>query len=243
MPELSGSNVSDLWLAASKLASASRGKEINNLVVNVTDLNLEEDLENQEIRATLDASLLRNGKFAVSTVASTIFPKSLFRANEPRHAFYERYLRLWPRIVSYSQNRRGTYFQRLIGYPSGNQPTFNQLEFVIDAYLAGTRRRSALQCAILNPPIDLNPTPYQGFPCMQQISFHPENNGRLRITALYPMQYLWARAYGNYLGLIDLGRFVASGMGLTLGTMTCIAVVAKLDEPNILRATGLLDEQ
>jgi len=78
---------------------------------------------------------------------------------------------------------------------------------------------------------------------MQQLSFHPESNGRLRVSALYPMHYLWARAYGNYLGLIDLGRFVAAGMGLTLSTMTCIAIVAKLEEPKILRSTGLLDEQ
>jgi hypothetical protein len=47
------------------------------------------------------------------------------------------------------------------------------------------------------------------------------------------MQYLWARAYGNYLGLIALGRFMAIEMDLELTAMTCIALVAKLDEPSL----------
>ena len=44
------------------------------------------------------------------------------------------------------------------------------------------------------------------------------------------MHYLWARAYGNYLGLINLGRFMAKEMGLELRALTSIALVAKLDE-------------
>jgi len=41
------------------------------------------------------------------------------------------------------------------------------------------------------------------------------------------MQYLFERAYGNYLGLCRLGRFMAEQMGLSLVKMTCIAVVAQ----------------
>jgi hypothetical protein len=55
----------------------------------------------------------------------------------------------------------------------------------------------------------------------------------LLISALYPMHYLWARAYGNYLGLMNLGRFVAFEMGLELTALTCIALVAKVDEPDL----------
>jgi hypothetical protein len=112
---------------------------------------------------------------------------------------------------------------------------FNQLEFVISAFRSGTRRRSALQCSILAPQLDLNATPFQGFPCMQQVAFIPEGKDGLRISALYPMHYLWARAYGNYLGLIHLGQFMAKEMNLNLNlkAMTCIALVAKLDESDL----------
>jgi len=68
---------------------------------------------------------------------------------------------------------------------------------------------------------------------MQQLAFIPEDGDGLRITALYPMQYLWARAYGNYLGLVRLGRFMGSEMGLELRGVTCIALVAKLEQPKL----------
>ena len=37
------------------------------------------------------------------------------------------------------------------------------------------------------------------------------------------------RAYGNYLGLCRLGRFMAHEMGLKFDQMTCIATPVKLD--------------
>ena len=69
---------------------------------------------------------------------------------------------------------------------------------------------------------------------MQQVAFIPEGTNGLRISALYPMHYLWARAYGNYLGLINLGRFMAFEMGLKLTSLTCIALVAKVDKPKLV---------
>jgi hypothetical protein len=111
---------------------------------------------------------------------------------------------------------------------------------VIQAYGKGIRRRSTFQCGILVPYLDLNATPYQGFPCMQQVAFLPGPQGTLRVCALYPMQYLWARAYGNYLGLIELGRFMAHEMGLLLSEMTCVSLVAKLENPE--PAMGIVGE-
>jgi hypothetical protein len=43
------------------------------------------------------------------------------------------------------------------------------------------------------------------------------------------MQYLFERAYGNYLGLVRLGRFMAHEMGLQLERVVCMAAVAKLE--------------
>jgi len=69
---------------------------------------------------------------------------------------------------------------------------------------------------------------------MQQVAFIPEGTNGLRISALYPMQYLWARAYGNYLGLMRLGQFMAAEMGLELTGLTCIALVAKVEKPSLI---------
>jgi hypothetical protein len=234
MPEISEQSLSRAWLRAVALANTSPRKEVSTLIVNLENLaggNLAEDYS---IRNKLDEALESNGNFSVATVANTIFPTSLRNPHESRQVFFNRYMRVWPRINAIKQNRRGTYFQRLIAYPQVAAGAFNQLDFVISAYSSGTRRRSALQCAILAPSMDLNATPFQGFPCMQQVSFIPEGDNGLRISALYPMHYLWARAYGNYLGLLNLGRFMAAEMGLELTALTCVALVAKLDEPKLI---------
>jgi hypothetical protein len=234
MPEITEGSVSNAWLKAIQLASARPRKEASNLIVNIEGLTNTTDLEDLAIRHKLDQVLEKNDNFSVLTVANTIFPASLWRPNLPRNVLFQRYLKLWPRISKIRQNRRGTYFQRLISYPQPSESAFNQLEFVISAYTDGTRRRSALQCGILAPNIDLHATPFQGFPCMQQVAFMPEGRNGLRISALYPMHYLWARAYGNYFGLIHLGRFMAAEMGLQLTALTCIAFVAKVDEPELI---------
>jgi len=234
MPEITEQSLSRAWLRAVALANTSPRKEVSTLIVNLENLaggNLAED---DSIRNKLDEGLESNGNFSVATVANTIFPTSLRKPHESRQDFFNRYIRVWPRINAIKQNRRGTYFQRLIAYPQVAVGAFNQLDFVISAYSSGTRRRSALQCAILAPSMDLNATPFQGFPCMQQVAFIPEGENGLRVSALYPMHYLWARAYGNYLGLLNLGRFMAAEMGLELTALTCVALVAKLDEPKLI---------
>jgi hypothetical protein len=43
------------------------------------------------------------------------------------------------------------------------------------------------------------------------------------------MQYLFERAYGNYLGLARLGEFMAHEMGLRLERVVCFSAVAKLE--------------
>jgi hypothetical protein len=233
MPEITEQNISTAWLKAIRIANRCPHREVSNLVIHIEGISASQDLESGGLRAALDSALEANGNHSVLTVANTIFPASLWRRSLPRGALFERYLKLWPRIQKVRSNRRGTYFQRLISYPDISESSFNQLEFVIAAFRSGTRRRSALQCGILAPHLDLNATPFQGFPCMQQIAFLPEGRTGLRISAIYPMQYLWARAYGNYLGLVNLGQFMAFEMRLELKAMTCIALIGKLDEPGL----------
>jgi hypothetical protein len=231
MPEISNERVSDGWKAAVELANRSPNKEVPNLILNIVGLDSTSCIEDGDLRLRIDRAFEQNGEHKVETVSNTIFPKSLWDPTHDRRFLYERYMRLWPRISAKRQNKRGTYFQRMISYPQEGEVTFNQLEHVIGAYQKGIRRRSTFQCGILVPYLDLNATPYQGFPCMQQVAFFPESNGTLRVSALYPMQYLWERAYGNYFGLIELGRFMAREMGLKLSTMTCVTLIAKLENP------------
>ena len=62
----------------------------------------------------------------------------------------------------------------------------------------------------------------------QQQGIGPLNTDRrhvVNVNAFYATQYAFERAYGNYLGLCWLGRFVAHEMGLTLASVSCFTGV------------------
>ncbi len=103
---------------------------------------------------------------------------------------------------------------------------FNQLEHVIAAYNEGLHRRSALQVAIFDPGEDHTRQRQRGFPCIQQVGFAKVGETGLVVTAYLPMQYIFERAYGNYLGLSRLGQFVAHEIGLELKMVQCFVGVA-----------------
>jgi hypothetical protein len=230
MPDITSTSITDAWLDALELTSAAPGHEILNLNVTVSGLADGGPNEDANIRVALDATLVAEDMATVQTVASTIFPNSMWSPTRPKEALFDRYMRVFPRIRRYPKNRRGTYFQRLIHYPTADVNGFNQLRHVAETYLNGNHRRSALQGSVIVPELDLNNARQQGFPCMQQVAFVPDPQAEtLHIVGFYPLQYLFERAYGNYLGLIHLGRFMAHEMHLTLAAMTCVTTIAVLE--------------
>jgi thymidylate synthase len=102
----------------------------------------------------------------------------------------------------------------------------NQLEHVIQTYLGDNHRRSALQITIFDPHSDHTNQKQRGFPCLQSVSIAPLGAGELAITGYYPVQYIFAKAYGNYLGLCRLGNFIAHELQMEAVRMTCIAAIA-----------------
>jgi hypothetical protein len=230
MPEIVATSISQAWLRAVTMTSAAPNHELLNLNVTVTGLGQGGPEEDATVRSSLDQVLFENDMGSIQTVASTIFPNSMWNPNRPKEQLFERYMRAFPKIRKYRSNSRGTYFQRLINYPTFKVPGFNQLKHVIETYLGGNHRRSALQASLIVPEVDLNNAPLQGFPCMQQIAFVPNSKTvTLHVVAFYPHQYLFRRAYGNYLGLIQLGRFAAHEMRLTLTDVTCVSAIADLE--------------
>ena len=103
----------------------------------------------------------------------------------------------------------------------------NQLAHIIQTYGRGNHRHSALQAAIFDPTRDHSHNRQRGFPCLQQVAFNP-SDGNLEVTGFYALQHHVPKAYGNYLGLCWLGRFMARQMGLQLSQVTCVASSLKL---------------
>ena len=170
---------------------------------------------------------------ASRTVASTIFPHSLWSPDIENDAkrLYERYERVWPVVKKCRPNSKGVYFRRLTAFsPEGSpkdQPPVNQLEHIIETYRQGNHRHSALQASIFDPTRDHTHSRQRGFPCLQQVAFGV-SDGSLEVTGFYALQHHVPKAYGNYLGLCWLGRFMAKQMGLRLSQVTCVASSLKL---------------
>jgi hypothetical protein len=184
-----------------------------------------------EIQRAIDAV----NKQSCRTVASTIFPNSLWAPDAENDAqrLYDRYEKIWPVVAKCRANGKGVYFRRLTAFsPEGNGeacPVVNQLVHVIDTYKRGNHRHSALQASIFDPTRDHTHNRRRGFPCLQQVAFGV-SGGTLEVTGFYALQHHVPKAYGNYLGLCWLGRFMAQQMGLHLSQVTCIASSLKLGD-------------
>lgn len=223
-------NLSEAWARAFLRVAHTRKRELGPLVVTIdTTFGVS---QRNDIRTFLDGALAEAGESSVDTVASTIFPRSLWNAALPRVALYERYERIWPRVQRIPQNRRGTYFRRFTAFGDNR---LNQLETVLSTWETAKEagrghRRSALQLAVLDPNVDLVHVPRVGFPCLHQVSIVPGSDGLLTLTGYYATQTMFEKAYGNYLGLAHLGAFVASELRLPLTNITCVTSMSLLGQ-------------
>lgn len=225
-------SLSKAWAKAILHVMEHTGHEIAPLVLSFTGFD-EEGKANEHVgvRAALDQLLISNGHRAVSDVAHTIFPQRIWQiAQGDRSYFYSLYKEVFPRYraMNAKGNRRGLYFERLIDYKRGPNDG-NQLEWILAQYnsRAGVRR-SMFQASIFDPERDHIADAQLQFPCMQQVSFEPTKEG-LVVNAFYATQQLFVKAYGNYLGIAQLGAFMAHEMNMKLSRVNVIVGVAKLE--------------
>ncbi|MFG3594491.1 hypothetical protein ACFXS9_20745 [Bradyrhizobium sp. RDI18] len=85
-----------------------------------------------------------------------------------------------------------------------------------------------LQATTFDPGRDHVASAQLGFPCLQQVSFEPTSAG-LVTNAFYATQQIFDKAYGNYLGLAQLGAFMAHEMGMPLARVNVMVGIAKLE--------------
>lgn len=210
-----------------------RGTEISPLVVSLSGFDREGRIsEVPRLRDAIDQVLKKKGKISIETVAHTIFPERLWRiAGHNRARLFALYKGVFPRYVAMNRraNGRGLYFERLIMFGPNTPCEGNQLEWILSQY--GSRpgiRDTMFQAAIFDPERDHIRDARIVFPCLQHVSFVPTSEG-LVTNAFYATQYVFDKAYGNYLGLAQLGAFMAHEMGMPLARLNVTVGVAKLD--------------
>jgi len=225
-------NLSRLWSKLLLRVLRGAGREVAPLVVSLTGFGENGGVpEDPAVRQALDRLLKRKGRLVVEDVAFTIFPQRLWEMSRgDRARLFTLYRATFPRWQAMNRkvNGRGLYFERMVMYGRGPCDG-NQLKWILTQY--GSRagvRRSMLQVTTFDPGRDHVASAQLGFPCLQQVSFEPTAAG-LVTNAFYATQQIFDKAYGNYLGLAQLGAFVAHEMDMPLVRLNIMVGVAKLE--------------
>jgi hypothetical protein len=237
----------DLSVAWTRAFLAAMGRGVRGLaplVIHLTGFQDDEPHETAAVRTVLDGTLDTMGGHDCHTVANTIFPQhtwqSFARRGLGRHAFFDRYRAMYPRLRRRSrENRNGLYFGRMVAYGRGPEDG-NQLEHIIRNYIErSVSRPTAMVANIFEPGRDHTAQRRRGFPCLNRVEFTILGKGKLAVKADYPCQYLFERGYGNYLGLCRLGKFMAREVKLELMQLTCTVGIAMRGQESKQRLQAL----
>lgn len=230
---IADTNLSRAWARLFLRIFDSRRTELSPLTLSLTGFDTDGGIaEIAGVRESLDRTLKLKRKISVETVAFTIFPDRLWKiARGDRKRLFSLYAGAFPRYVAMNRaaNGRGLYFERMTNFSKAVPCDGNQLEFILSSYneRAGVRD-TILQVAIFDPARDHIKMARVGFPCLQHVSFVPTKEG-LAVNAFYATQYVFDKAYGNYLGLAQLGAFMAHELNLPLARLNVTVGVANLD--------------
>ncbi len=246
---IESANLSTAWGEAFLIAATATPAKTAPLLLSVAGFNDELPPENPTIRIAVDDLLQRTDKNPVRVSALTIFPWDMWvRRGRPRCEDFCPLCvnQLAPRLKARdARNRLGIYFERMMafeGIKGGDTRIVNQLQFIIDLLKRDRMpRRSALQLACFDPAKDHTGQPVRGFPCLQQVSITHDGDSGLAVHALYPTQYIFDRAYGNYLGLCHLGAFIAQQTGMRFIRLNCFVGWPELGDVNKADVAGLVN--
>jgi thymidylate synthase len=222
-------SVSKAWYKMVDLIQHHSGNVISPLVVTLNNVDAHEEEKKNPVMNALNKLLIKQGFNDINTVANTIFPLTVYKlAKYDRERFFASYLRELPRIKALdTRNKDGIYFERLIQFDEVKK--VNQLKFIIDEFTGRKGvRKSMLQAAIFDPNRDHKRNAQIAFPCLQHVSF-TYDNGMLSVNGFYATQQLFDKAYGNLLGLVRLGNFMAREMNLKLDRVNCYIGAEKLE--------------
>jgi len=160
-------------------------------------------------------------------VAHTIFPQRFFIKGITRKNLYKKYWRFFDRPREKPRSGWGTYFVRMIQYPTPNG-NIDQLGNIIDNINDRPKNYGASYTIVIPcPHKDLNKI--MGAPCLNYITVQTENLPNLKnkkninMLAVYRNHDFTKRAYGNYLGLCNLLEYIAHETNSHVGTLTCVS--------------------
>lgn len=246
-----GRSLSRAWVEAMEsLIKLPGGKAVNFNVAFPAGVDGHEGVEAEIDDFLREHDQCHEGELLqVGTVANTIFPDALYHPHlgaEAAARLYENY-ELSMRMHRRRARDKDTYFNRLTAYPVVADPTnqrdlelapsgtFNQLDFQVQRLRkqrASAHLSSSYEIGVSHPldgelrvQAPLKDKRMSGFPCLSHISLTLVGD-HVHMTATYRNQTFITRAYGNYLGLARLLRFIANETDTSAGEVEVVATHA-----------------
>lgn len=215
----------DAWIKAI-IKLKENNWEMFNLLVNIKNPTL----FNTSLNDYISDFLKYNTSFSAKDVAYTIFPHNLYEQYSDKEKLFSKYMsRIYPWTRKKPHKGWGTYFGRMINYERDNM-IINQLGNIINAINDRGKTSKAAFTIMIEKPGGETVRPL-GAPCLNYIAVQIEHNKHRRISLLcvYRNHDFFRRAYGNYWGICNLLRFLASETNSKIGTITCISSHAYVD--------------
>lgn len=197
--------------------------DVFDLIVTIKDPEIRDDLAFEQLTDFAKT----NDLILPKQVAHTIFPEKSYRNSRvrDREQFYQHYNRFYVRSRHMKHSNWGTYFKRMISYktPAGE---IDQLGRIID-HINGRRTvfKSSEYMIIPQPASDGNRK--MGDPCLNYIAVQQERNAegdrQISLLAVYRNHDFLERAFGNYLGLSHLLKYICEQTESVPGYITCVS--------------------
>ena len=219
------------WLAAA-MAVQERGGEAHNVIIDISD-PLHETCPDVAIIREVDTFLRDHHHNTLSSVANTIFPKSLLERHGPK-SFYDVYRdKVFPRMKTMTRDW-GRYFDRLTTWKKvdGSQviiinPLDDLVHFMQTQMQSNRTYRNVYEMTIYDPTSDAGKVSNRQ--CLSFLSFKLTHERELFLTVMYRNHAYISRGLGNFIGLGRLMAFIAGQCGAGLGSLTCISTHAEID--------------
>lgn len=159
-------------------------------------------------------------------VAYTIFPFRLYKSGlTKRKRLYKGYWRYFKMTRQMEHSSWGTYFERMIKYPTANGDV-DQLGTIIDNINTRDKNYGASYVLIIPRP-DKDLKKIMAAPCLNYITIQVEKKDdekrEINLLAVYRNHDFRARAYGNYYGLCKLLQYISFETGSDVGVLTCVS--------------------
>lgn len=214
-----GNTTIEAWRAGAREICAAHGS-VNNLMTSILEpCNYNEDWVQQK-----SPHIFTYGADNIANVINTIFPIRLAAEFNERQAFYAAYLLRHDRARRWGHGKHvwGSYFERLVRFPGTE---INQLERVIEKLNAWPNRNTAGLVFHLSSPVTDAPRT-RGGPCWHygELLWNPDDS--IDLVVVYRNHDFYNKAFGNFIALGQLLKFICDNSGKRPGKLVCHSVHA-----------------